>query len=90
MITVDSELWDRVHDLLREGGYSPGSLSQYIGLCVDDLYQYLSEPPYPLSPSSNIAQLEISRLGLAKAAEIFEWDIDEWTSENIDSSGSKK
>jgi len=52
MITVDSEKWDRLQAKLKEDGYSPSAMSDYIGTCLDELELFLDTgdssgcPPY--------------------------------------------
>lgn len=87
MITVDSNQWDRVQELLDENGYPSGSMSLYLRLCVRQLESYLTydgQLPIPISPSDPIADLEISKIGLSAAADRFGWILDEWESDLIE------
>lgn len=65
MITVDAEKWDRVQAKLKEQGYSPSAMSDYIATCLDELELFLTEgdgsgcPPY--------LALLVQRYGLAEA-----------------------
>lgn len=93
MITVDSDQWDRVQELLDDNGYPSGSMSLYLRLCVRQLEKYLTydgELPIPVSPSSPIADLEISKIGLDSAADRFGWILEEWEADLSDSVDSEK
>jgi hypothetical protein len=65
MITVDAEKWDRLQAKLKEDGYSPSAMSDYIGVCLDELERFLYEgdgsgfPPY--------LPLLVQRYGLGEA-----------------------
>jgi hypothetical protein len=65
MITVDAEKWDRLQAKLKEEGYSPSAMSDYIGVCLDELERFLADgedsgcPPY--------MSLLVQRYGLGEA-----------------------
>lgn len=48
-ITVDAERFDRVSSILDEKGYPRGYLSFYLDRCIEDLEDYFTGEPQPLS-----------------------------------------
>ena len=74
MITVDAEQWDRVQEMLKEKGYPTGSMSHYIGCCIDDLEAYLEDRPSPFAHSP-LFELEVKKKGIVQALRDRGWIV---------------
>lgn len=80
-ITVDSDLFDRVSALLDEKGFPRGALSSYLDHCIQELEGFVSDNRINRFPSA-LFHLEVSRVGLKAAADLFNLHVEGLTPED--------
>ena len=81
-ITVDSERFEHVSNLLDARGYPRGSLSHYLDVCITKLEYYL-EPDGPAPAyDDSFYELEIARVGIKAACEMRGLKVVEWDPED--------